>query len=86
MVAVEACMTPSYAVKNGARYATVRIEHVKLLGAAHPVGGTAADRKLMLLARSVRSEGLAFDSDLAGIRDITRVSAPREAGCIKKPG
>jgi hypothetical protein len=39
--------------------ATVRIEHVKLLGAAHPVGGTAADRKLMLLARSVRSEGLA---------------------------
>ena len=65
---------------------TLRIEHVKLLGAAHPVGGTAADRKLMLLARSVRSEGLAFDSDLAGIRAITRVSAPREAGCIKKPG
>jgi hypothetical protein len=28
------------------------------------VGGTAADRKLMLLARSVRSEGLQFDSDL----------------------
>jgi hypothetical protein len=31
----------------------------RLLRAAHPVGGTAADRKLMLFARSVRSEGLA---------------------------
>jgi hypothetical protein len=44
--------------------AAVRIEHVKLLGAAHPVGGTATPRKLMLLLLYVRTRGRRFDSDL----------------------
>ena len=44
--------------------AAVRIEHVKLLGAAHPVRGTAAPRKLMLLLLGVRTRGRWFDSNL----------------------
>jgi hypothetical protein len=60
---------------------TVRIEHVKLLGAAHPVGGTAADRKLMLLARSVRSEGLAVRFRVFGpLRGIRRPSRDLATG------
>jgi hypothetical protein len=41
--------------------ADLRAHRFELLRAADPLGGTAADRKLMLLARSVRNDGLAVD-------------------------
>jgi hypothetical protein len=43
---------------------TLRIDRFQLLGAAYPVGGTAAPRKLMLLLLGVRTRGRRFDSDL----------------------
>jgi hypothetical protein len=64
--------------------AAVRIEHVKLLGAADPVGGTAADRKLMLLLqRSHERSRVRFrlgpPSSFCkpGVRAITRNSPPK---------
>jgi hypothetical protein len=44
--------------------AALRAHRFELLRAADPLGGTAADRKLMLMARSVAAKGWQFDSDL----------------------